>query len=246
MKLVLQTRDLQVLKFVFACRAVTYNQITRRHFKNVSGVVARRRIKALVRAEYLRSSALQLFGKVTIVVQPLPKIWEAIGDTWPFEIENPHFKTESLEHDVRLAEVFLRFERLHCFHSFYTENLLCSSKALAAQPNYEAAVKIHSDGILSIEGSGGKLQTYAVEMELSKKTPQRYQEKLVEYYISQGLDGILYISPDPDIHRLIARIDSEVCNGSNSLLYFASEEEVKTSEPSIIFKNKNEQALEFK
>ncbi len=246
MKLILQTRDIQILKFVFACRAVTYNQIGQRHFGNSSSSALRRRLKALARAGYLKTSVIELFEKVIKVVQPLPKSWEAIEGKWPFEIDKPYFKSESLEHDVRLAELFLRFEKLSCFRSFMTENLLASSKILANDPVYESAAKIHSDGVLSLFDSNGQLKIYAIEMELNKKTIQRYTQKLVDYYLSQGLDGVLYVTPDQEIQRLLAKVDSEVCNGRESFLYFALESEVKSNQPNITFKNSKEQILEFK
>jgi hypothetical protein len=246
MKVILQTRDIQILKFIFACRAVTYNQVRQRHFGESSATAARRRLKALARAGYLKTTVIELFEKVIKVVQPLPKSWEAIEGKWPFEIDKPYFKSESLEHDVRLADLFLRFEKLACFRSFITENLLASSKTLANDPVFESAAKIHSDGVLSIIDIEGQLKVYAVEIELSKKTVQRYTQKLVDYYLSQGLDGVLYISPSQEIQRLLAKVDAEVSNEQKSLVYFASEDEVKANQPQIIFKNRKEQALVFK
>lgn len=246
MKLVLQTRDIHLLKFVFACRAVTYDQIARRHFQNVSDTVVRRRLKALTKAGYLKTTVIELFDKVVKAVQPQPKIWEAIQDKWPFEIENPHFKTESLEHDVRLANLFLRLEKLNCFRSFMTENLMVSSKALANDSTYESATRIHSDGVLTVIGADGKFQTYAVEMEISKKVPGRYTQKLIEYYISQGLDGVLYVTPDNEVQRVLAKSDLEVGADRDPFVYFADEKDVNSSQSIITFKNRKEQILVFK
>jgi len=30
-------------------------------------------------------------------------MWPIIGEAWPFEVNAPHYKSESIEHDVRAA-----------------------------------------------------------------------------------------------------------------------------------------------
>src|SRR5207253_7728031 len=98
LKIEVQARDIQILKFVFACRAVSYDQIIRRHFPKTHEVVARRRIRKLADCGYLKVSVMELFGKVARVVQPLPQIWPLIREKWSLEVDTPHFKSESLEH----------------------------------------------------------------------------------------------------------------------------------------------------
>lgn len=105
MKIEIQPRDIQVMKFVFACRVVTYDQIIRRHFAMINEAVARRRIRRLGKAGFFKISLLDLGGKAHGVVQPLPKIWPIIREKWSFSIDNPLYKSESPEHDIRLTEV---------------------------------------------------------------------------------------------------------------------------------------------
>jgi hypothetical protein len=246
MNLILQPRDIQTLKFIFAFRAVTYDQLAKRHFQNVSASAMRRRIRILVKAGYLKTDVIVQFGKTIRVIQPQSKVWDILKSNWPFEIDKPHFKSESVEHDVRLTELFLKFESMTSFCSFMTENLLCSSKVLAADPVYTSASKIHSDGLLSISGAGGQFRNYAVELELNKKTKSRYTQKLIDYYLSGGLDGLLYVVPNMELQNLIAKVDAEVCEGRNSILYFAQEKNVKASNNQIIFQNRKGQILEIK
>lgn len=246
MKLAIQPRDIQVMKFVFACRVVSYDQIIRRHFPKTKEIVARRRLRKLSKAGFLKVSVLELFGKIVRVVQPLPQVWPLICEKWPLAVDTPHFKSESMEHDVRMADVFMKLEKLKCFRSFFTENLLQSSLALAEDPRFKSLTKLQADGALTVVDATGNLKIYGVEFELSKKSPEGYRQKLIDYYLAKGIDGVLYVSPKREIQSLLTRIENEMGKDRASLVWFSSEESVRKANDTIIFNNRKEQTLEFK
>jgi hypothetical protein len=233
----LQPRDIQIMKFAFACRAVTYDQIVRRHFQGIRTKTAWRRIRRLADSRFFKISVIDVRGKSARVVQPLPSIWPVICEKWPIAMDTPHFKSESLEHDARMTEVYLRLQKLSCYRSFFTENMLQSSLALAEDPRFQDAVKIQSDGVLTIADAKGNLRIYAVELELSKKSPDRCREKLTDYYLARGIDGVLYVSPEREVERLITRIDEEIRSGRDSIVHFAYEEIVFSESSKITFTN---------
>ncbi len=233
------------MKFVFACRAVTYDQIVRRHFPKTREVLARRRVRRLADSGYFKINIIELNGKAVRIVQPCPAMWPLICEKWPLMIDTPHFKSESPEHDVRMAEVFLRFEQLSCFRSFFTENLLQSSLALAEDPRFKDAVKAQSDGALTVVDEKGDLRVYAVELELSKKSPDRYRQKFIDYYLARGIDGVLYISPEREIASLIARVDKEIRSDRESIVRFCYEADAISTGQKLIFSNHEVSHLEL-
>lgn len=233
------------MRFVFACRAVTYDQILRRHFSKTHETIAWRRIRKLSERGFFKVGVLALSGKTFHVVQPLPALWPLICEKWPFAVDTPHFKSESIEHDIRLAEVFLRFEKLNCFRSFFPENLLQSSLALAEDPRFKDAAKLQSDGALTVADANGDLRVYAIELELSKKSPGRYRQKFVDYYLARGIDGVLYISPEREVEVLVARIDQEIRESREGIVRFAYEACVLSDVPKLIFSNQEESCLEL-
>ena len=225
------------MRFVFACRVVTYGQITRRHFPKTKPVVARRRIRALADQGYFKTGVIELNGKVMRTVQPLPTTWSLIKDKWPFEVDRPHFKSESIEHDVRLTEILLRFEKMKCYRSFLSENLLQSSTGLANDPRLGGLSKIQPDGVLTIVDQKGCQRIYAVELELSRKSLELYRQKFIDYYLARGLDGVLYISSKPDIESAITNIDLEFSQRRESIMRFTAEKNVLGDSPKVIFSN---------
>lgn len=246
MKIEIQPRDIQIMKFVFACRVVSYDQVIRRHFPKTNEIVARRRLRKLSKAGFLKVGALEQFGKIVRVVQPLPQVWPLICEKWPLVLDTPHFKSESLEHDVRMAEVFMKLEKLKCYRSFFTENLLQSSIALAEDPRFKSLAKLQADGALTIADAAGNSKIYGVEFELSKKSPEGYRQKLIDYYLAKGIDGVLYVSPKREVQSLLTRIENEIGKDRDSFVWFSSEESALTATDKIIFNNRKGQTLELK
>lgn len=245
MDLEIQERDIQIMKFVFACRVVTYDQIARRQFAKSHGSIARRRIRKLADQGYFKISMIELFKKGVRIVQPLPAVWPHINEKWPFVVDRPHFKSESPEHDVRMAEVFMRFEKLKCYRNFFTENLLQSSSALAVDPRFRDPAKLQSDGALTIQDTGGQLRVYAIELELSKKSMDAYRQKFVDYYLARGIDGVLYVSPEREIGQIITRVDHDISKERDSIMHFSLEKDVVCKTDKLIFSNKEERAIEL-
>ena len=129
----------------------------------------------------------------------------------------PYFKSESVD--------------------FKTENLLQSSSALADDPVYRDLVNIQADGALTLKDHQGQSYLYAIEFEISKKTLERYRQKLSVYYQAGGLDGVIYICGNQEIADAIAITDREIRTGKDSIVYLATELSVLGNEGKVFFKN---------
>jgi len=245
MSIILQERDRKILKFAFAHRVVSFTQIQKRYFSNICRTVASRRVRQLVLAGYLQSFAIGEGSTVYKYVRVTERGWAAIREAWPFEIDNPLFKTESPIHDLRLAELAFSLEKLSTFKSFFTENLLQSSSALAEDDRFKAIAKLQADGALVLAPPNSPLYVYGVEIEISRKSPERYREKLLNYYMAAGLDGVLYISDSQVILDAVARTDAEIRSGRSSILHMALEKSVLSSNGKIRFVRADGGAIEL-
>jgi hypothetical protein len=245
MKLELQPRDTQIMKFAFACRVVTYDQITRRHFPKTAARVARRRIRNLALQGYFKLGHIGVGDNIHRTVQPLPELWPLIGEKWPFAVDCPHYKSESPDHDVRMTELLMRFEKLKSYRSFFTENLLQSSSALANDPRFRDLENVQPDGILTVEDPNGSLKTYAVELELNKKDPERYRQKFINYYLARGIDAVLYVTSNTQIEAVVARADREIGRDRDSIVRFISEKNALAPGPTMQFTHDQEPQIDL-
>ena len=245
MPLDIQNRDIKILKFVFACRVASYQQIADRCFTGVHRMNAYRRVRKLCDAGLLKSAVTVSKNSEIKYVSVTEKSWSFIREQWPFEMSSPHFKSESPNHDLRFNEILFRFEKLKTFRSFYPENLLQSSLALSEDQDIRDLAKLQADGALLLNGPDGRTYKYGVEFEISKKTPERYREKLGSYYLAQGVNGVIYICSEREIVSSLTQIDEELREGKSSILYFSFENEVLKSKGKINFQNAKEHAIEL-
>jgi len=245
MGMILQERDRKILKFTYAYRVVSFPQIQRRYFAKAFRTVGPRRIHQLVNAGYLQTFVTGEGTDVFKFVLLTEKGWKAIRENWPYEIDNPLLKSESPIHDSRLAELAFAFERLSSFKGLLTENLLQSSSALAGDEKYKALTELQADGALLLAPPKSPLYVYGVEVEISRKSPERYREKLLNYYTASGLDGVLYISNSQIILDALARTDAEIRSKRRSILHLALEKDVLSSSGRIHFRKADGGAIEL-
>ena len=245
MALEIQERDTRVLKFVFACKVASYQQIVRRCFSASDKSAGYRRIRKLCEAGYLKPLSVVAQPDEVKYVETTEKAWKLIKELWSFEIDRPHFRSESPLHDIRLNELFFRLEKLKSVRAFYTENLLQSSSLLAQEPNLGDLAKIQADGALVIVGTNNRLLTYGVELETSKKTPERYRAKIASYYTARRISGVIYTFSEREIANSLARVDDEVRGERPSIMLLGNEIEVLKAKEKIQFRTIQGQVMEF-
>ena len=240
-----QNRDREILKYAFTFRVVAYEQIRRKFFATNHPSAARKRISELCDVHLLKADFVHMDKRPLKCVSLTEKGWSHIAETWPFVIDRPYFKSESPEHDLRLAEVHSRFEKLSIFSDFLSENLLQSSSSLKDEVELRDLINIQADGALRLTDSGDRRYLYAIELEVSKKTIDRYQKKLSAYYRAGGIDGVIYVCANHEIRDLIAKVDREVRTDMNSVVYLGDETSVLKSQGKMFFKNVERDGIGF-
>lgn len=220
----LQERDRKMMAFVYAFRIAAVVQLHDRYFPGAHRSTSYARISLLLRAKLLRVVHVEYLDGVRKCVMLTEKGWEIIKNRFP-SVENPYLNTESPAHDMRLAAVGLNLLKLKTRRRLIMENELQSASEFR-DGAYRDIVNIQSDGIIELADPNGGIHRYAIEMEISKKTPERYVRKLSAYYNTGAVDGVLYICGDHQIQNAIARADATVRTAPKSIVYTAIEEDV--------------------
>lgn len=245
MPLLLQERDIKILKFVYASRVASQRQILSRYFNGCHPTAAYSRVKKLRGENLLMLKSTVVNDESQEYICLTDKGWNHICDSWPFTIESPLLKSDSPAHDLRLNEIFFCFERLKSFKYFMTENLLQTSSTLKGDIKFRDLSRLNADGALVLIGPDKRTYVYGIELELSKKSPERYQEKLKSYYLADGIDGVIYITAHQGIQKSLARVDADLCKLCDSILYLGSESDVLKVNQRMFFKNAKMNGIEL-
>jgi hypothetical protein len=237
MAMIPQSRDRDILQFVYTFRVATYEQIRKKFFSKNHASVAHRRILELCKNDYLAMRFVETAYKPIKCVSLKEKAWPLIVERWPFEMDRTLFKSESPLHDIKLLEVMLRFEKLKAFDDFFSENVLQSSSALLNDPVYRDLVNIQSDGALLLKDPEGRSYLYALEFESSRKSLERYRKKLEAYYRVGSIDGVIYVCGEQGIMDCLAKVNDEVRTEKETILYMGLERSVLESSGELFFKS---------
>lgn len=235
MSIILQERDRKILKFIYAYRVVSVAQIQRRYFAKTFRTVGPRRIRQLANEGLLQSFVTGEGPNVYNCLRLTEKGQQATSEHWNVEIDNPLLKSESPIHDLRVAQLAESFERLSTFNSLFTENLMQSSTALSDDERLKALTQLQADGALVLSPPKAPLYFYGLEFEISRKSPERYRDKLTNYYTAKNVDGVLYISDSQVILDTVARADTAIRSKRTSILHLALEKDVLNSTGKIQF-----------
>jgi hypothetical protein len=247
MQIELQQRDVELIRFLYAHRVASYSQIWRKFFPGRDKSVFTRRLKRLCRGGFVKSAMMPIKGEsAERYLMPSENTFEMVRHHWGFEIDKPLYKSESPSHDMHAVDVALRLEKLSQYKKLLPENLLQSSSTLMKDERLGDLVRAQSDGALYITGKTGKEFLFALEIELSDKSLDRYKSKLSAYYLATGINGVLYICSDQRVIAPLVKADEEVRKERNSILHFALEADALAASDKITFRNARSGSFDLK
>ncbi len=99
----------------------------------------------------------------------------------------------TIGHDVLLNDVRMLFESLNLGHD-WTPEWVMKSRAMR-NDRHRQSERVIPDGLM-IEPMNGKSTVFAVELERTRKSQQRYDKVLYQYSLRDTVDVIWYITKD--------------------------------------------------
>jgi len=180
----LQKRDEELLKMVCDFGLLSTKQIGNLFFKEVAITTVLKRLRILEREGFIkRVTGLESFEL----------LW-GINNKGARLIERENYKIswnkQLLEHDYKISSLRLNFLNSKLYESWVPEHEIRS--LLYKKYSFKGSLnKLIPDGLMTIKRNG-KVETWAMEMELSLKGKDRYERIFKEYGKKENLSGIWY------------------------------------------------------
>ena len=148
--------------------------------------------------------------------------------------------SECPSHDIALNGIRQAFEAKSTVQRYYTENVLQSCGEYRDDEKFQPFIELNSDAMAEVDTRIGVLNL-AIEFDATHKSKQRYSQKIDDYYIEYGVDGVLYICVNKYILRVLLRVDEEVAkrHECEPKLYFALLDDVTGAGEKMTFTNAN-------
>jgi hypothetical protein len=205
----LTARDLEILQFVFEQRAVSHQQLAFKFFNNAHRSVAHDRLSKISIHGFLIKLSTLHEGIQTLFYSVTDKGVRAFAMQFRYEITNPNFKSDSVNHDIGLVEIRKRLERTSMVIEYISESVLQSCNGLIESEKFGGFSILNADAALVIDTKKDQYQV-ALEYEMSDKQESRYFKKLTDYYLNNSISAVFYICGNAKIEKIIRKVDLEV------------------------------------
>lgn len=200
----LTNRDIQVMHELYSNVFLSFEQIRRKHFKNCAASTVYNRLSKLIKAQIIETinvniKANYLLPKDVGVIYSISRIgFTRLKEYWHREIQRiipAPINLSCLYHDLLLTDVIEKLRRTY-------NNSVVNSKIMNMSGiSYEQI----PDAILYDSVNQSK---WAIELELTTKSNQRYREIVSNYATSNLFEKVIYIVKDESIHKKIGGIIS--------------------------------------
>lgn len=235
----------KVLAFLAEQKVATGLQIEKYCFYGLSRSFAWKTIKKMRQARLIES---------TIVLNPNRRpfsVYQLTSDGFKelkiqsdLELEEIQIKSNSPKHDIILTDLRLFFSQVTECQHFVSENIIRSKILEDDVKEMSAFRSSRSDAVLQMVVDGRKVWL-ALEFERSRKSNERYIQRIRNWYQSENLPGILVVTEDEALTQIMSKIDSKTIPSLPRKVLFLSLNQLQNSMTKVKFVNCQNELLTF-
>jgi hypothetical protein len=238
----LMPRDRELLRYLFATKGATRDQINRDIFGSISPKTVNRRLKKLKTAGLIDSSSKFVERFLGIYFASRSAIKS--GYVYNFSLPRIETRSSNLEHELALVDIRHKFLNLKNLEHYLTENELQSGVWRGKDHQYDDYIRLNSDAFLRAK-IGKNFYSGAIEYEHSEKGKSRYESLFSDYYLSPNVSFVFYIVDHEKFFDTVFRNDKNVRGSRKGIIFVSTLENVLKAEKSISFLSSNSGTLEL-
>ena len=237
---VLCSRDLRIMRSLFEGKVMSREQIGNQFFSDVSKHTVNRRLRKIVDLGLIKGKPVanghKFFYGYSLTQRGLAQVKPLL----PYKVTATRSSSECPVHDLSLNDIRQVFESRSGVQHYYTENVLQTSIDLQNDEKFRPFIRLNSDAMAEVDSKAGVLNL-AIEFDATHKSKQRYSQKIDDYYVEYGVDGVLYICANKYILHALLKADREVSerHACDHKLYLALLGDVTGAREKMTFTNAN-------
>ncbi len=248
-RIILTTRDLELLKFLWDMKLASLDQIKKRFYSDTGMHTAQRRLLKLLRATYIRKLELitEKFGLKSIysISKKGENLCKKLDD---YFINQNKAASQAPLHDLALVDLRealeLRFSEVY----FWSENALSHlGSRHQRHRGLEALARSHSDAGLSINGQFDEQElVIGIEYEAQQKSQDRIRGRIATYHSEEKVQAVLCFAASKEIIRTMQNAEKKYIKSQPPKFYFSRYEEFISPKAECVFENCFRQKFKLK
>lgn len=188
-------RDLDILQKVTSFGILSTTELADLFFQGIARTTVLKRLRILEGKKFIkRVKGLENAELLWSIDQKGAKL-----------IDKEFFKTswdkKTIDHDLLISKIRLAFEKVKLYESWIPEHEIKSR--LSQKLSFKEAIKkLIPDGIMNVK-LNNKIESMAIEVELSHKNKNRYERIFREYGRKENLFGVWYFVRSEAIFKML-------------------------------------------
>jgi hypothetical protein len=158
-------------------------------------------------------------------------------------IDGKRFKSNSINHDLKLVNVKNMFSQFKMVKSYVTENQIQTYKSYTIDEELKLFKELQIDALANIQDQGKPRISVPIELEISTKSRTEYENKIRDIYYHKGIKFFFYICEDKITEDKIKKVEHGICPNGEKKIFYLSYEMLLSSVGSVKFMNQNNQTI---
>jgi hypothetical protein len=191
-------KERQLLKYTLEMKFISLGQAQRKFLSQDKDI----RLNELLKEGFLKCSD-EAIGEASLLVttQKTYDLLKAEAPDKGLALPVKRIFQPAVNHDLKLVELRMRFEGLNFIEKWFSEQML------EAVPLMKRTFQDLPDAVCRKKNQ----KSYFLELEISKKGPKAYEERISEYakvlelpeILEAGIEGVIFLCTNPEVEELI-------------------------------------------
>ncbi len=160
-------------------------------------------------------------------------------------IDGKRFKSNSINHDLKLVNVRNKFLSLTTVKGYTTENQLQTYSSFNTEDDFSILRDMRVDAVIDIQDHGKPRLSLPIELEISVKSVSEYQKKIREIYYHKTIKYLFYVCNNKESERKIKKLELDFTKERTKKVFYITYDELLSSKESVTFSNQDNQFFQL-
>ncbi len=160
-------------------------------------------------------------------------------------IDGKRFKSNSINHDLKLVNVRNKFLSLKTVKGYTTENQLQTYSFFNTKDDFSIFRDMRVDAVIDIQDFEKPRLLLPIELEISVKSITEYQMKIREIYFQKSIKYLFYVCNNGESERKIKKLEFDFTKERTKKIFYITYDELLSSKESVTFTNQDNQFFQL-
>lgn len=243
--LVLTRRDIIFFKYLHACKVANTKQINRDIFR-VGHRTCQYRLMKLSQKKFIEKMPSFKDEDKSFVFSLSSKGMKAVNVNFENLIHGKRYRSDSIEHDLKLVNIRNIFLNFKMTKNYLTENQLQTYDLSNLDNTLNPLKEMRVDAVAWIQDNGKPKLMIPIELEISTKSASEYLNKITEIYYQSSMPFLFCICDSKETEKKIKKIEQDFIKDGRKKIFYSTYKDIISHHGIVNFISLDQQIFSLK